>query len=158
MAAFYSPRRLLGLAFILSGLMAPWAFFPFSSGRIPQEGLAQNIRHAFFPLRDSNTVAVFEVVKKGEENTSAQVVQFEDTQLFMEFGKTATITEIGHAVKARFPEDKRLQGDPDSGRIRFDGWKVKRAVIVPFLYAIASGLLLALFGTVLALKTSRKRP
>ena len=76
----------------------------------------------------------------------AQVVQFEDSQLFMEFDSSAKILEIQDIVKAHFPGNKIPQGDPDSGRIRFESWSGHEALNLPFRYVAIGSLCLVLIG------------
>ncbi|HAO98532.1 MAG TPA: hypothetical protein DCQ83_00650 [Fibrobacteres bacterium] len=95
---------------------------------------------------EEREVPVFQIVEKGQENPAAQVIQFEDTQLFMEFPTSAGIQEIQKVVQTRFPENKLLPGDPNPGRIRFEKWDKVSKRIFPLYYALISGLLIFSIG------------
>ena len=143
-----SPRSSIrkSLALILIGLALPLASLPFSTGCVAGDGFFKNMNHLYIRISKKKETPVFQVVKKGEENPAAQVVQFEDTQLFMEFSNTATIADIGRIVKARFPDNTLHAGDPQSGRIRFEGWDIHEAVTLPFRYIVIAGLFFVLLG------------
>ena len=89
---------------------------------------------------------MFRLLKKGEESASKQRVQFEETGLFLEFDMDTPLQDIRRAVKTRFPDNKLLPGDPDSGTVRYEGWSVREAVVFPFRYLLAVGILLELLG------------
>ena len=139
------------MAFVVAGILIPCALLPFSTGRIKSETLFENVKHSYISLRENNKQPVFEVVKKGEEKTASQtqLVQFETTQLFMEFPSSTKILELQAVVRARFPDNKLLPDDPDSCHIRFKGWSGHDALALPFRYVVVAGLFLMLAGSAL---------
>ena len=135
-----------GFALVVIGLLLPFVFLPLCSGWIRGDGIPTNISRMVIPLKERKDAPVFRLLKKGEEDASKQRIQFEETGLFMEFDMNAPMQEIRRAVKARFPENKVLPGDPDSGTVRYEGWSVREAVAFPFRYLLAIGIVLELIG------------
>ncbi|MBW8887133.1 MAG: hypothetical protein JF616_05165 [Fibrobacteres bacterium] len=138
-------KPVLGAVFLIAGLCLPFAARSLSPDWNPQRTLIQNALECHVQISPDTRKPIFVVVKKGEENPSAYLVQFEETQLFMEFDPSVTATEIRNAVQSHFPGNHIPPSDPVSGRVRFEGWSGHAAVSKPFgwVFAASLGLLLA---------------
>ena len=135
-----------GFILVLAGVLLPFLFLPFSSGWVNGDGIPANISRMYVPLKEKREGPVFRFLKKGEEDASRQRIQFEETGVFMEFENNTSVQEIRRAVKTRFPENKLLPDDPDSGTFRYECWSVIPGLAFPFRYLLAIGIVLELLG------------
>lgn len=142
-------RLLFGSALLLAGLCLPFAARSRSPDWIPQRTGIRNALDSHVQLTPDTRKPQFKVVPKGEESPAAHSIQFEETQLFLEFDSTLTITEIQKAIKAHFPTNHIPPGDPVTGRLRFEGWSGHPARSVPFAWALAASLGLLFAGGLL---------
>jgi hypothetical protein len=135
----------------LAGLCLPFAARSRSADWNPQRTLIQNAQESHVQLMADTRKPRFAVVRPGEENRAAYVIQFEETQLFMEFDPAIGTLEIQRAVQAHFPgnHDHIPPGDPVSGHIRFEGWAGHPAKSAPYAWALAASLGCLLVGALL---------
>jgi hypothetical protein len=143
-------RLLFGFAFLAAGLCLPFAARSRSPDWNPQRTAIQNALASHVQLAPDTRKPRFSVVPKGEESPSAHSIQFEETQLFLEFDSTRTITEIQQAIKTHFPDNHIPPGDPVAGHLRFEGWSGHPSRSAPFGCALAASLGLLFAGGLLA--------
>jgi hypothetical protein len=142
-------RILLGPVFLIAGLCLPFIARHVSPDWNPQRTLIQNALEGHVQISPDTRKPRFVVVNKGEENPSAYLVQFEETQLFMEFDPSVTATEIRNAVQTHFPGNHIPPSDPVTGRVRFEGWAGHPAILKPFAWALVASLAFLLAGGLL---------
>ena len=151
-------RLLFGFAFLIAGICLPFVARSRSPDWNPQRTAIQKAFESHVQLVPDTRKPRFSVVPKGEESPSAHSIQFEETQLFLEFDSTLTITEIQKAIKAHFPTNHIPAGDPVTGRLRFEGWTGHPARSAPFGWVLALSLVLLLGGGRLAKAAVAKAP
>lgn len=143
-------RLLFGLLLLMAGLSTPFIARSHSADWSPQRTLIRNALASHITLLPDTRKTRFQVVRPGEENRSAYLVQFEETQLFLEFDPALGTLEIQRIIKSHFPDNHIPPGDPVQGRIRFEGWAGHPARSVPFGWSLAVGLVFLVGGGLLA--------
>jgi len=123
---------------VLSGILLPLVLFPFTTGWSGTDGFLKNLCHGRIQLWEKRENPIFQVVQKGEEDPAAQVIQLEDSKLFLEFGPTTSISEISRIIKVRFPKNNPLPEDPIPGRLKFLHWSIRPAKALPYGYVFYS--------------------
>lgn len=151
-------RLLFGSAFLIVGVCLPFVARSRSPDWNPQRTGIQNALASHVELAPDTRKPRFSVVPKGEESPSAHSIQFEETQLYLEFDSTRTITEIQKAIKAHFPTNHIPASDPVTGHLRFEGWSGHPAKSAPFGWVLALSLVLLLGGGGLAKAAATKDP
>jgi len=141
----------MGSVFLIAGLCLPFASRSRSADWNPQRTAIQNALESHVQLLPDTRKPRFTVVRPGEENHSAYLIQFEETQLFLEFDPSIGTLEIQRAIQAHFPGNHNHipLGDPVSGHLRFEGWSGHPAWSISFGWALAASLGFLLAGWLL---------